>query len=222
VAQLMVLSRYYSHAHVMLLGDENQAIREGTASWQDMRELFAGADECALRTSYRSSPEITELFSSLLSEEERGTLSSVRRPGVTPRIEAFDDTEAYLKALRDAIGNTAHEDGLCAIVADSGQRVSWLAKQLGDEVKVLHKHDTLPASGVVLTDLALAKGLEFDHVIIPDAQEDVYPNTQLARRRLYTAISRAMHQATVLAQGKLTPLLDPYLASVARTDEERS
>ena len=32
----------------------------------------------------------------------------------------------------------------------------------------------------------------------------------------------AMHQATVLAQGRLTPLLDPYLASVARTDEERS
>ena len=222
VAQLMVLARYYSHAHVMLLGDENQAIREGTASWQDMRELFAGADECALRTSYRSSPEITELFSSLLSEEERGTLSSVRRPGVAPHIAAFDDTEQYLAALREAIGRTAHEDGLCAIVADNGQRVSWLAKQLGDEVKVLRKHDTLPASGVVLTNLALAKGLEFDHVIIPDAQEDVYPNTQLARRRLYTAISRAMHQATVLAQGKLTPLLDPYLASVALTDKERS
>ena len=65
----------------------------------------------------------------------------------------------------------------------------------------------LPASGVVLMDLSLAKGLEFDHVIIPDAQEAVYPAAPLARRRLYTAISRAMHQVTIYAQGEMTPLL---------------
>ena len=56
-------------------------------------------------------------------------------------------------------------------------------------------------------DLALAKGLEFDHVIIPDAQDEVYPDTPLSRRRLYTAISRAMHRVTIFSQGVLTPLL---------------
>ena len=60
---------------------------------------------------------------------------------------------------------------------------------------------------MVLIPLRVAKGLEFDHVIIPDAQAEVYPDTPLARRRLYTAISRAMHKVTVLAQGPLTPLL---------------
>jgi hypothetical protein len=70
----------------------------------------------------------------------------------------------------------------------------------------------------------LAKGLEFDHVIVPDAQETVYPNTPLARRRLYTVISRAMHEATILAQGPLTPLLDDALLAagdaVAVADEK--
>jgi DNA helicase-2/ATP-dependent DNA helicase PcrA len=60
-------------------------------------------------------------------------------------------------------------------------------------------------------DLALAKGLEFDHVVVADAQAEVYPDTPLARRRLYTAVSRAMHRVTVLAQGELTPLLSTYL-----------
>ena len=41
----------------------------------------------------------------------------------------------------------------------------------------------------------------------PDAQAEVYPDTPLARRRLYTAISRAMHRVTVLSQGPMTPLL---------------
>ena len=60
---------------------------------------------------------------------------------------------------------------------------------------------------MVLLTLALAKGLEFDQVIIADADGRDYPSTPLARRRLYTAISRAMHKVTLLAQGDLSPLL---------------
>jgi DNA helicase-2/ATP-dependent DNA helicase PcrA len=71
----------------------------------------------------------------------------------------------------------------------------------------MHKDETLPKEGVVLLDLRLAKGLEFDHVIIPDAQREVYPDTPLARRQLYTAISRAMHRVSIVAQGQMTPLL---------------
>jgi DNA helicase-2/ATP-dependent DNA helicase PcrA len=216
ISQLMLLAKFYPKAHFLLLGDEHQAIHEGTATWDEIREVFTkshgGVEECSLLTSYRSSPEITELFSSLLSAEERGTLSSVRRAGVMPLIKAFDDTDAYLDQLRTLADEGHDADGLTAIVASDTRRVSWLSKQLGDRIQVLKKNDTLPKSGVILIDLALAKGLEFDHVIVSDAQVEVYPDTPLARRRLYTAISRAMHRASVLAQGKLTPLLDEYLS----------
>lgn len=219
VSQLMLLSRFFSRAHFMLLGDEHQAIHEGTATWQEMREIFmrthGAVDECSLLTSYRSSPEITNLFSSLLDADERGTLASVRRAGVMPVIQTFDDTDAYLASLRARTEAAREEPGLTAIVASDGRRVSWLAKHLGDEVHTLRKNDTLPTSGVVLLDLALAKGLEFDQVIIPDAQTDVYPNTPLARRRLYTATSRAMHRVALLSQGELTPLLGDYLRMIA-------
>ena len=53
----------------------------------------------------------------------------------------------------------------------------------------------------------MAKGLEFDHVVIADADARTYPDTPLARRRLYTAVSRAMHQVTLLAVGELSELL---------------
>ena len=208
-AQLMVLARYFSHAHFMLLGDEHQAIFEGTASFARAAEIFRAShghvDECRLLTSYRSSPEITALFTGLLDEREQLKLTSVQRAGVEPVVQAFDSTDAYLEALRGAVA--AHGEGLCAVIAESDARVSWLAKQLGDAALVVDKNTHLPAEGVVLLPLRTAKGLEFDQVIIPDAQEEVYPDTPLARRRLYTALSRAMHQVTVLAQGPLTPLL---------------
>jgi DNA helicase-2/ATP-dependent DNA helicase PcrA len=60
---------------------------------------------------------------------------------------------------------------------------------------------------VVLLDLPLAKGLEFDQVIIPDAQAALYGDDAISRHRLYTAISRATQKVTILAQGELTPLL---------------
>ena len=211
VTQLMVLARYFPRAHFLLLGDQHQAIREGTATFGQIQELFThthgSIEEYLLRTSYRSSPEITELFASLLDEGDRINLSSVRRPGVEPQISAYQDRNEYLDALRDAVAQAQESEGLTAIITAEKARRSWLHKQLGSSVTSIHKGDALPARGVVVLDLELAKGLEFDHVIIPDAQQQVYSDTPLSRRRLYTAISRAMHKVTIFSQGELTELL---------------
>ncbi len=213
VAQLMVLARHFSRAHFLLLGDEHQAIFEGTASFAQIAEVFTethgSVEECRLLTSYRSSPEITAMFTSLLDSDEQLRLTSVHRSGVAPVVREMDggDVDAYVAELRRIAEEAAGEEGLTAFVAESDSRVSWLAKQLGDAVQVLGKDSDLPATGVVLLPLRVAKGLEFDHVVIPDAQAEVYPDTPLCRRRLYTAISRAMHRVTVLSQGPMTPLL---------------
>lgn len=213
VAQLMVLARHFSRAHFLLLGDEHQAIFEGTATFAQMREVFESThgqvEECRLLTSYRSSPEITAMFTSLLEPDEQLRLTSVHRGGVAPVVHEFaaDDVDSYVSELRRIVEEAHGEEGLTAIVAESDPRCGWLAKQLGDRVEVLGKDSDLPREGVVLLPLRVAKGLEFDHVVIPDAQAEVYPDTPLARRRMYTAISRAMHRVTVLSQGAMTSLL---------------
>ena len=212
VAQLMVLSRHFSRAHFLMLGDEHQAIREGTASFAQIRKLFGRThgqvDECRLLTSYRSSPEITTLFSGLVEHDAPVKLASVHRAGVAPHIEAVPGRDEFLAALRKQVAAAHEMEGLTALVAADDGAVSWLAKQLRDcDVTVIKNNNELPAAGVVLMSLRLAKGLEFDQVIIPDASAEAYPDTPLARRRLYTAVSRAMHGVTLLAQGELTPLV---------------
>ena len=209
--QLMVLARYFSQAHFLLLGDENQAIFEHAASFDEIRAIFSKVHgdvaECALTTSYRSSPEITALFASLLDEGVARNLSSVQREGTKPQVIVAPDRDGYLAELRRLIEEASGEDGLAAIIVQRKETAHWLKKQLGDSVRALERTDTLPARGVVLLTLALAKGLEFDQVIIADADGRDFPETPLARRRLYTAISRAMHKVALLAQGELTPLM---------------
>ena len=58
-----------------------------------------------------------------------------------------------------------------------------------------------------LIPLDLVKGLEFDGVIIPDADRSMYPEGVLSRHRLYTAVSRATKRLSILADGEMTELL---------------
>ena len=211
-AQLAVIARYYPNAHILCLGDPNQAIREGTATMEELRAILEEArgsvDECRLLTSYRSSPEITALFSGFVDQGEGVHLNSVREEGVAPIIrELPQDADAYLAELATVIDETRETEGLTAVITRDGARCSWLERKLKDCVRRVHGSDALPAKGVVLLPLSLAKGLEFDQVIVPDAQTSAYPDTPLSRRCLYTAVSRAMHRVTLLSQGPMTPIL---------------
>lgn len=211
-AQLMCLARYFGKAHFMMLGDENQAIREGTASFDEIREVFTRAcgsvDNCELMTSYRSSPEITALFTSLLDNEERVRVESVQPAGIEPVIiECADDLD-YEVQLKTAVEEALEAECLAAIIAPDARRLAKLEQLLEDlPITTGAGKETMPEHGVLLLDIKLAKGLEFDQVIVPDAGNRSYPDETLARHRLYTAISRATKKVTLVANGKLTSLL---------------
>ena len=100
-AQLMVLRRYFGNAKFMMLGDEFQAIRQGTASFDKIRELFGEVAEFPLLTSYRSSPEITEIFTRLLPREKRIFTASVQRPGTAPVKMACASGEEYRQGSKN-------------------------------------------------------------------------------------------------------------------------
>ena len=211
-AQLAVLARYFRRAHFMLLGDKNQAIQPDTASFEEIRtvfeEAFESVDECRLMTSYRSSPEITSLFAHFLDEGERVRISSIQRAGSDPELLICPDELTYATEIRRVVSEAKGEEGLTAVIVSQKSQAKRLQELLGEETLHLIGKDTvLPERGVVLITLKLAKGLEFDHVIVPDASARIFADDELSRRRLYTTVSRATKSITLLAQGRLTPLL---------------
>ncbi len=214
-AQLAVLARFFRRANFMLLGDENQAINPNTASFAEVREVFCrlrgDISTCSLLTSYRSSPEITEIFAGLLPEEQRAKISSVQRASEPVRIEQFDDEAAYADALRETVGRAKKNDGLTAIVVPWKHEAKRLRAFLGDAAEGLIDMETeaeLPTNGAMIITLQLAKGLEFDHVIVPDASARVFPEgDRVAKNRLYTTVSRATRSVEILSRGELTSLL---------------
>ena len=53
----------------------------------------------------------------------------------------------------------------------------------------------------------MAKGLEFDAVLICDGDSDTY-QTGDDRKLLYIECTRALHRLSLFCQGELTPLLE--------------
>lgn len=215
-AQLAVLARYYKYAHFLLLGDENQAITEHASSFSEVKAVFkqhrGDVRECHLLTSYRSTPAITELFATLASGDNAMRISSVQRDDTKPEFVCCTNDATYRSELARMVSDIPTTDGTTAVIAHDDEEARELWGILNDTVSsdqltYVAQGSMLPDHGVVLITLGLAKGLEFDHVIIPNANEVRYPETPLAQHQLYTAISRATKTIFLLAKEEFTPLL---------------
>jgi DNA helicase-2/ATP-dependent DNA helicase PcrA len=74
------------------------------------------------------------------------------------------------------------------------------------DVYLLTPDSTAFKQGVILTTAHLAKGLEFDEVIVPYASAGNY-STEVDRRMLYIACTRAMHQLTLTYSKEASPFI---------------
>lgn len=61
--------------------------------------------------------------------------------------------------------------------------------------------------GLEVTEVGEVKGLEFDHVVVPDVSVRAYPDTPEHRRRLHVAVTRAGQQVWLISIGAESPIL---------------
>lgn len=65
--------------------------------------------------------------------------------------------------------------------------------------------------GIDVTDIRQSKGLEFDYVILLDADPQTFPDQDASRHLLHVGITRAAHQCWLISVGPPTPLLPRWL-----------
>ena len=91
-------------------------------------------------------------------------------------------------------------------LADS-QEISEQLKQQGIDNTLIRTENQRLVDGIIVVPSYLAKGLEFDAVVVWDANDNKY-HEEDERQLLYTIASRAMHALTITAVGQVTHLLD--------------
>jgi len=105
-----------------------------------------------------------------------------------------------------------------AIVAKSAPACQRLAAGLRErgfsDFELIVDRDSYYNGGVTVIPSYLTKGLEFDVVIVADADADTYPPDELSLRLLYVSLTRAVHALHVAWVGQLSPWLDSQQTTV--------
>ncbi|HFC9107947.1 TPA: UvrD-helicase domain-containing protein [Enterococcus faecium] len=190
LAQLGLLIELFPKTHFTLVGDENQAIFSSSTTFADIMRCFDDyhlpIHRYDLRNSYRSSGAITELFKTYAVDQEKIDIVSIRPQGKEPEYRSFRSSEELLEILAEILASLKGEKA--AIITQTEEETQTLQESIKKSSYGLENCQIIP--------LSLAKGLEFDHVILYPFEND--RDEKRRRRQMYTAISRGMKSIVVL------------------------
>lgn len=206
-----IFRNIFPRAAFTILGDLNQAIHPflKLTDFQTAVQVFSEAGyDCKLlemTKSYRSTKQIAHFTSRFLTNQKQ--IELVEREGTKPKVIAYGANKAAQLAQTIAANLDLGYESVAVICKNETE-----AKTAADllkgyaEFNLIDQNTTYFPSGVVILPVYLAKGLEFDAVIIFDASESVY-SSEADRNLLYTACTRALHELSLFFQGKLSKLI---------------
>jgi DNA helicase-2/ATP-dependent DNA helicase PcrA len=136
----------------------------------------------------------------------------MERHGPEPAVVGYNSNTEEVAAIRELIKefrNSGHRS--LGVIAKTRDQAAFLNKELkASNVHLLTADSTTFAEGIIITTAHLAKGLEFDEVIVPFVSARNY-HTDVDRSMLYIACTRAMHRLTLTYSQEVSALCSPAL-----------
>ncbi|MHB0935357.1 MAG: UvrD-helicase domain-containing protein [Armatimonadota bacterium] len=218
--QLEYIRKQFPGVNITALGDPHQAINPCLERMPDetFRLIFTGGlkKTVGLTKSYRSTKEIASFARSMVGGQGV-EIEDVRRGGEKPRLVRVGDRKELFAIYGELLKAQPEEDGpSIAFICKSARRARevYLALAGKHPDLVLIRSDMSHFhTGQVVIPVYLAKGLEYDIVVIDDAGEENYDQPWYDTI-LYTACTRAMQKLVVTCVGELSPVMgavDPEL-----------
>lgn len=209
--QLAYMKFKFPRARYTMLGDLNQSIftkKNSQTLLSEAQNLF-NADETRvvqLVHSYRSTKQITDFTKAILTNGQR--IEPFNRDGDLPNLLMSQNVD---EAIQQVIGQLKENDerkfttAIIAKTLDDAAKLHELLKAQGVESTLIRSENQRLATGTIVLPSFLAKGLEFDAVIMWDASKDKFDEDE--QQLVYTIASRAMHKLTITSIGELSQLL---------------
>lgn len=223
--QLAFLKFSFPNARFTMLGDLNQAIFTKENSHTLIGELETLFDPektrvVQLTKSYRSTQQITDFTKEILVNGE--AVTAFDRQGDLPNIAVTTDFDQAVDQVVQQLAANDSDRDTTAIIGKTlveSERLTEALQARGEHVTLIRTENQRLAPGIIVVPSFLAKGLEFDAVIVWNANTANYQRED-ERQLLYTICSRAMHELTVIAIGELSPLFSrvkPELYTINET-----
>jgi DNA helicase-2/ATP-dependent DNA helicase PcrA len=215
ITQYKILAMLFKNANITLLGDLNQSILpfNNHTSYDEIVKtikLFKPnslSTECELSKTYRSTFEINEFAKKVITQ--KNDYSQVDRHGdevIITQQDIFDANQIIESAI-----NLKKTYNTVAIICKNTEETLLYNQILKttpylSKFRMVTKNDNVFVEDkIMIIPSYLAKGLEFDAVIVSNASDKQYGINE--RNLFYVVLTRALHKLEVYYTGKLTPLL---------------
>ena len=195
--QYKVIQKLYP-CRKTILGDASQSVNPyGSSTADRIQKVFTTGEIMKLCKSYRSTFEITSLAQKVQPNNES---EPIMRHGEQPKILQFQNTEEEILGLSDLINSFKNSQNTSlGIICKTESQAKELAQKLRtytNDISLLSNQSSAYVKGIIITSAHMAKGLEFDEVIIPQANDKNY-HSSIDKSMLYVAVTRAMHKLTL-------------------------
>ena len=191
--QHKILRCLFPRAQFTVLADPNQGLVAAlnTHSAEALAEIYQ-AHMMRIEKSYRSTRQISEYAKRFLPPEAED-YQVFRREGSAPQTHVTSDLPGTLAAV---LSDAAKRYRTVCVLTPTVALATRLQKQLSPlcpECTAVTSDAKPLTGGVLILPAALAKGLEFDCVLIP-----VFPEAPPDDRLMYLMATRALHELHVI------------------------
>ena len=202
IMQLAALKEALETDMFTMVGDLAQGIHQyrSLTNWHPVLQLFPRATYATLQKSYRTTIEIMDVANKLLLQmnEDLPLVEPVVRHGKPPHFIQSETFDAQF--IVSQYEDLAKKHRSIALITKTTEEAKFVEKALADYLHVqrLEPNSSLqPNIQLLIVPSHLAKGLEFDAVIISIVEEQ-YNATPIDQKLLYVAFTRAMHDLVLV------------------------
>ncbi|MCK8607548.1 RNA polymerase recycling motor HelD [Apilactobacillus ozensis] len=215
IAQLTYIKHAFPNAKLNLMGDSEQALFKNVETPEQLLQKLNNAFPTnhsrliKLNRSYRSTYEITNFAKSILPENN--DIEPFNRKGKMPKILIRKNENQAIDSILKEIKSLGNKNK--AIITKNMQEAKYLYRHLYNKINVTLMSDkdrSIPEESLIIIPVYLAKGLEFDSVIAWNVSQENYSYSNKLLGTLYTIITRAMHQLTLVSIGKVSNIISSH------------
>ena len=196
-----------------LVWDFNQRINinKCTVSLEEINDMFKKYtffESYCLNKSFRNSMSITNYSNAILGEyfiNKESIPVAFNRETDNPKVYSKIGRNQTIKAIAENINSKSSENKNIAVIlkteASAKKYYTELSKVLNNKsINLIDNEYCKYKKGINVLSASLSKGLEFDYVIIVNANE--FENNEEDRRLLYIAATRALHELEIYTESK--------------------
>lgn len=194
--QYLIISKIFRNSNFTILGDVNQTINPYYKydSLDILANIFKQSKCISLTKTYRSSPEIIEFTNKILGLNH---VCAIRKTESVPLIHRIDNSKILedINYLRDKYKSVA-------VITRDNNTATKLYEEMKEVIPIslLNGQSEEFNKELVVLPAYLAKGLEFDSVIVYSDGDSKYLKNE--KNLLYVACTRAQHELIVYSASK--------------------